>query len=59
MTSSYLDGDYGYPLEAFIDKEKARKYICPMCGNILKNPLQIHTEDPQLACSTCYKSNFR
>ena len=58
MTSTYLDRD-GYPLERFIDNQKAGKYICPMCKNVLKNPLQIHTQDPQMACNTCYKGNVR
>ena len=59
MTSTYLDGNYGYPLEGFMDKHEARKYICPMCRNVLKNPLQVHTDDPKLACNTCYKGNVR
>lgn len=59
MASVNPDQGVGYPLELFKDQERAKKYTCPICEKIVKSPVQIHTEVPQLACSSCYKKNRR
>ena len=49
----------GYPLEQFLNQEEAKKYTCPICGDVLKDPVQVNISEPKLACRSCYTDNLR
>ena len=59
MTSVNLDQNFGYLINRFQDPEAAKKYTCSICTNVLKDPVQIDTAEPKLACYNCYTDNLR
>ena len=59
MTSVNLDQNFGYSINRFQDPDVAKKYTCSICTNVLKNPVQIDTAEPKLACYKCYTDNLR
>ena len=59
MTSVNLDQNFGYLINRFQDPGAAKKYTCSICTNVLKDPVQIDTAEPKLACYNCYTDNLR
>ena len=50
----------GYKLKFFIDSEAAKNFICAICKNVLRNPVQIpQSQNPKRACQDCYKDSIR
>ena len=50
----------GYSRKLFINPEAITKYICAICKNVLRDPVQIPAlSDPKRACENCYKDNIR
>ena len=50
----------GYNRKLFINPEAITKYICHICKNVLRDPVQIPSlSDPKRACQKCYKDNLR
>lgn len=50
----------GYKLEIFVDSEVAKTFVCAICKNVLRNPVQIpQSNNPKRACQDCYKDSIR
>ena len=50
----------GYKLKLFIDPEAAKSFMCAICKNVLRNPVQIpQSDNPKRACQDCYKDSIR
>ena len=50
----------GHNPELFNDQQAIKKYICPICNNVLRDAVQIpQSADPRRACHDCYNRNVR
>ena len=50
----------GYKLEIFVDSEVAKTFVCAICKNVLRNPVQIpQSNNPKRACQDCYQDSIR
>ena len=50
----------GYNLKLFSNAEAAKHFICAICKNVLRDPIQIpQSNDPKRACQDCYKDNIQ
>lgn len=50
----------GYSTKLFKNSQAIKKFICAICNNVLRDPVQIpQSVDPKRACSDCYKNNIR
>ena len=50
----------GYNLRLFINAEEARKYICPICKNVLRNSVQVSNSSiGTRVCKNCCEDNIQ